>query len=83
MAIARANAVYDEFVEFITSTPTLQQIADYQLTVAAEARIDDLLTRNNTGDIVEEELAELDDYLRIEHLIRMAKIRAREKLAAV
>lgn len=82
MAVSRTSAVYDEFIEFITSSPTLEQIAAYQLSEAAEARIDDLQEQNNNGDITADELAELDDYLRIEHLIRMAKIRAREKLSA-
>jgi hypothetical protein len=82
MAVARSSAVYDEFIEFITSSPTLEQIAEYQLSEAAETRVDYLLEQNNSGEINADELAELDDYLRIEHLIRMAKIRAREKLTA-
>lgn len=82
MAVSRTSAVYDEFIEFITSSPTLEQIADYHLSDVAEARVHYLLELNNIGDITTDELAELDDYLRIEHLIRMAKIRAREKLIA-
>ncbi len=82
MAVSRTSAVYDEFIEFITSSPTLEQIADYHLSETAEARVDYLLEQNNSGDITTDELVELDDYLRIEHLIRMAKIRAHEKLNA-
>jgi hypothetical protein len=82
MAVSRTSAVYDEFIEFITSSPTLEQIADYRLSEAAEARVDYLLEQNNSGEISTDELAELNDYLCIEHLIRMAKIRAQEKLIA-
>lgn len=80
MAIVQISA-YDEFVEFITSTPTLQQIADYRLSHETEALISALMERKNQGKLSAEEEVELDEYLRLEHIMRKAKIRAFEKLA--
>ena len=79
MAIVQINA-YDEFVEFIISSPTLEQIADFRLSEAAEARISALMEANNAGQLTAEQEDEFDEYLRLEHIMRKAKIRALEKL---
>ena len=79
MAIVNLNA-YDEYVEFITSHPTVEQVADFRLLDAVEARIRDLLEANRTRKLTAEEDTELDEYLRLEHIMRKAKLRALEKL---
>ncbi len=79
MGVVEINA-YDEFVEFITSSPTLEQIAAFRLSAAAESRISELLEANRTRRLTDAEEAELDEYLRLEHMVRKAKIRAYEKL---
>lgn len=79
MAIANLPA-YEEFVEFITSAPSLEQVSKLHLSEATEARINALLNRNREGTITPAESAELDEYLRLEHIMRKAKIRAIEKL---
>jgi hypothetical protein len=79
MAIAQLKA-YDEFVEFITSSPTLEQVTTFRLSDESEATISLLLEANRTRSLTSEEEAELDDYLRLEHIMRKAKIRAFEKL---
>jgi hypothetical protein len=79
MAIANVRS-YDEFVDFITSSPTLEQIAQFRLSAATKRQISDLLHANQTRQLTAEEQAELDEYLRVEHLMRKVKIRAFEKL---
>lgn len=79
MAIAQLQA-YDEFVEFITSSPTLEQIAEFRLSDVSEARISSLLEANRSRRLTSLEEAELDEYIRLEHIMRKAKIRAFEKL---
>ena len=79
MVIRQAGA-YEEFVEFITSSPTLEEIAEFRLSDEVEARISSLLEANRSGHLTPDEEAELDDYLRLEHIMRKAKIRAVEKL---
>jgi len=79
MAIAHL-AAYEEFVEFITSSPTLEQISELHFSHATEARISALLQANREGILAADEAAELDEYLRLEYLMRKAKLRAIEKL---
>lgn len=79
MAIANLEA-YDEFVEFITSSPTLEQMANFRLSEEAEAIISALLEANRQRELTAEEANDLDECLRLEHIMRKAKIRAYEKL---
>lgn len=79
MEIAELTA-YDEFVEFITSSPTLEQITQFRLSDSAERRIRELLTANQQRRLTDGEEQELDEYVRLEHMVRKAKIRAYEKL---
>lgn len=79
MAIAHLKA-YEEFVDFITSEPSLRAVSEYRLSDETEARISTLLEANREGTLTEAGSAELDEYLRLDHLMRKAKIRAIEKL---
>jgi hypothetical protein len=47
-----------------------------------QQRVSDLLEKERESRISAEEKAELDDYLLLEHLMRLAKARARKKRAA-
>lgn len=79
MSVVEISA-YDELVEFVTSSPTLEQIASFRLSARAEQRIHDLLETNHSRRLTDAEEAELDEYLRLEHIVRKAKIRAYEKM---
>ena len=79
MAIVHLSA-YDEFVDLITSSPTLEQIAEFRLTDATEVRLSALMEASSSGQLTAEQEAELDEYLRLEHIMRKMKIRAFEKL---
>ncbi|MBZ0300610.1 MAG: hypothetical protein K8J31_12750 [Anaerolineae bacterium] len=78
MAIVPIRA-YDEFVELITSLPSLEQIAEFRLSEEAEARISTLMEASNHGQLAADEAVELDEYLQLEHIMRKAKLRASEK----
>jgi predicted transcriptional regulator len=73
-------SAYDEFAEFIASPPTLEDVAHFRLSDELEARVNELLMANRTRAMTAEEQTELDEYVRVEHLMRMAKIRALAKL---
>ncbi len=81
MAIAHLKP-YDAFVEFFTSSPTLEQIVAFRRSEASEARIAALLEINRTGTLSPTDADELDELLRLEHSMRKAKIRAFERLDA-
>ena len=78
--VVKHVSAYDEFVDFITSLPALESIIDYTMSAAAQARINELLDANRNRRLTDAEEAELDEYERLEHMIRRAKIRAFERL---
>jgi hypothetical protein len=65
--------IYHYILDFITHNPTPQQIADFRPTPEMQARLQTLLSRNQTDTLTPAEQAELDEYERIEHLIIMLK----------
>jgi hypothetical protein len=81
MAIRHITA-YDEFVDFVTSSPTLEDVTSFRLSDMTEHHIRELLDKNRNQMLTADEQIELDEYIRVEHIIRMAKIRAYEKLDA-
>ncbi len=72
--------VYDEVVEFIaTSSP--QNVIAFRPSEEAKARVADLIFREKTEGLPDDEKSELVHYLQIEHLMRLAKARAHHYLA--
>ncbi|MDQ3130009.1 MAG: hypothetical protein M3Q99_04515 [Acidobacteriota bacterium] len=71
---------YEEVVDFIAAGTTPQNVIAFRPSEAAQARIDNLLWREKEGEISGEEKSELDHYLQLEHLMRLAKARARDFL---
>ncbi len=79
MAIRQA-ASYDQFIEFMASLPSLDEIVAYSMSPEAQARIRELLDANHNRRLTDSENIELDEYERLGRLIRRAKIRAFEKM---
>jgi hypothetical protein len=71
---------YDEIVNFIAGGSTPQSVIDFRPSEQTKARVADLIHRQKTASLSPEETAELDKYLYIEHLMRLAKARARQHL---
>ena len=46
------------------------------------ARVAELIERQKSGDLFAEETSELSNYLHIEHVMRLAKARARQRLVS-
>lgn len=74
---SRAMNAYDELVELIASAPDPATLSRYQASAEVKARVEELVNREKTADLSEEERVELDDYLQLEHLMRMVKARTR------
>ena len=72
---------YDEIVDFIAAGPSSERVASFQPTEATRQHVSDLLAREKSTGLNPEETLELDHYLQIEHLMRLAKARARQRLA--
>lgn len=74
------NKVYDEVIEFIASSSPENVIA-FRPSEEAKARVADLIFREKTEGLPEDEQSELEHYLQIEHLVRLAKSRSHQSLA--
>lgn len=72
--------VYEEVIDFIAGGTTPQNVIAFRPSEDAQKRIEDLLWREKNGEILPSEKSELDLYLQLEHLMRLAKARARDFL---
>jgi len=77
MALSKA---YEEIVEFIARGTSPQNLIAYRPPEAARERVWNLVDRERSGEICPEEASELRHYLQLEHILRMAKARARRHL---
>ena len=76
-----ATRFFDEIIDFLTSCPTPKAIIDYKPSASLQARAEALLEKNRAGILTSPEKTELDQFMMIEHLMRLAKARARKRLA--
>ncbi len=70
---------YDEIVEFIASGSTPESLLQFQPSEESRQRVHELIRKEKSEGLLPEEKAELDDYLKLEHLMRMAKARAKAR----
>jgi len=73
MAAMRA---YEEVIEFIAAGTSPDSLIHFQPSEAAKARVADLIDREKTIGLSPDEESELEHYLQLEHIMRMAKSRA-------
>ena len=78
MSVTKA---YEEVIDFIAAGSGPAAVAAFRPSEAARARVADLLAREKAGGLSAEEAAELNDYVQLEHLMRLAKARAHQYLA--
>jgi hypothetical protein len=76
-----ALPVYQEIVEFIAAGTTPSSVAAYRPSEAAKMRVEELIGREKSDGLSTEETAELEHYMQLEHLMRLAKARARRILS--
>ena len=69
-----------QIIELLASQPSPDEILALRPTPALQARMSDLLERNKTGTISQQEETELDRHLFLEHLVRLAKAHAYKRL---
>jgi hypothetical protein len=74
------NRVFDEIIDFITSIPQPQQILNYKPSKSTQNRLDDLLEKKRNEQLSDDELHELDQFVMTEHIMRIAKIKAKKSL---
>jgi uncharacterized protein YggL (DUF469 family) len=73
--------IYEEVVDFIArSNP--RNVLEFKPSEAANQRVSGLLEKEREGKITDEEKKELDYFLMLEHIMRLAKAKARKLLNA-
>lgn len=73
------TSAVDEIVNFIASENPVR-VLDFKASEATKKRVFDLIERSKSGELAEKEQAELEHYFLLEHLMRLAKIRAYQML---
>lgn len=68
---------YDEIVEFIAAGTTPAGVARFEASQKTKGYVADLINKEKTTGLSADEASELDHYLKLEHLMRLAKARAR------
>jgi len=69
---------YEEVIDFIASGTTPESVLAFRPSGGVQQRVADLLQRSKDGSIAAEEQSELEDYVQLEHIMIMAKARARQ-----
>ncbi|MEK7833263.1 MAG: hypothetical protein AAB401_19390 [Acidobacteriota bacterium] len=75
-----ATKVYEEVINFIAAGTTPESVAAFHPSEKAQERVEDLVFRSKTTGLTPEEEVELNHYVEIEHMMRMAKARAHQFL---
>jgi hypothetical protein len=71
---------YEEFIEFIAGGTTPESVIAFQPSEAARTRVAELIRRQKGEGLSQDDTAELNQYLQLEHVMRLAKARARQRL---
>lgn len=69
-------AVYQEVLDFLIKSPIPQDIVNFKVSQQAQTRLQILLDKNRESTLNEMEIAELDVYEQLEHLMILLKARA-------
>lgn len=71
---------YDELVDFIAAGSTPAELLKFQPSQETRERVHELIRKEKESGLLPEEASELDDYMKLEHLMRLAKARARKRV---
>jgi hypothetical protein len=72
---------YEEVVEFIASGTSPDSVIAFSPSADVKKRVGDLIHLEKTKGLSPEEKSELDHYMTLEHLMRLAKAKARKYAA--
>ncbi len=72
---------YEEVIDFIAAGPSSANVVAFEPSIQAKERVAELVRLEKTEGLASEEKAELDHYMQLEHLMRLAKARARQHIS--
>jgi hypothetical protein len=68
---------YEEIVDFLAAAVTPEALLRFEASPQAKEYVAELIHRQKTAGLTTDEESELDHYLKLEHVMRLAKARAR------
>jgi hypothetical protein len=71
---------YEEIIDFIAGGNTPDTVAAFQPSEEARQRVADLLEQRKSISLSPDDEAELNHFLELEHIMRLAKARARKHI---
>jgi hypothetical protein len=72
--------VYEEVIEFIAAGTSPNKLITFEPSEVVKDRVADLIYKEKTSGLSLDEKSELDHYMQLEHIMRLAKARARKYL---
>ena len=79
--IINQSKAYDEIIELFANGSSPEKIVSFRPSKESQTRVKELLQKNRTDKLTPEEEAELDEFGLLEHLMRLVKARARQKVS--
>lgn len=73
---------YEEVIEFIAAGTRPSSLIAFQPSDTVKERVTDLIHREKTTGLSPDEKSELEHYMQLEHLMRLAKARARQYIGS-
>lgn len=75
-----SDPAYREVIDFLAAGITPESLVRFRPSEPVQARVADLVARDQEGSLSDPEKQELADFLQLEHLMIMAKAQARRNL---
>jgi hypothetical protein len=79
--MSTASPAYLEIIDFIAAGTTPEGVAHFRPSTEAQQRVSELIEQEKENGLSPEEKAELDHFMELEHILRMAKAKARQILS--
>ncbi|MBL8131938.1 MAG: hypothetical protein JNL42_08775 [Anaerolineae bacterium] len=83
MQTAPVRTVFGVVTDFLATNPTPEEIVAFRLPDDLQARSHDLLEKNGEDALTPEEHEEMMDFVRIDQMLSLLKIKMRVKLEGV
>jgi hypothetical protein len=80
MQNAPPRTVFGEITDFLATNPSPEAIIAYRLPDDLQARAQELMDKNGAGELTPEERDEMFDFVRIDQMLSLLKIKMRIKL---
>jgi len=80
MSLAPSETLFDEITGFLAAGPSSAEILAYRPSDMLDQHLHELLDRNAEDELSPAEEDELNEFLRMNHLLKMIQAKARLKL---